>query len=198
MAEVAVAEAAASTVWKVASPFIGFIVVAALGFGAAELFEHRSPGPTITVPVVGWKITPFGESLAAQLTDYKAAEPARLAAAQAAGVKQQAASDAPAFAQWQASLTAAQADTKTARDTGAAALAKTDTTTANQAAEAFRLGRATCETANAPPAPGPVVPCAPGSVCKPADDFADTFNPGAYAPASQAPVSGGGGGAHPR
>jgi hypothetical protein len=199
MVEVAAAEQVASLGWKIIAPIAGFLAAAAIGFAGGELMEHRGPGPTITI--LGHAFHPLGESLKAQLDDYKAGEPARLLVASNTGAKAQANVDKPAFDKWQAALAAARADASKARNTSAAAITKADAYTSSQTAVAFRLGRATCEDPNAKtsPVPGaPSVPCPAGGVCPdPGADFADIFNPGAYTPSSQTVVPAGGDGANP-
>ncbi len=44
----------------------GLALIFLVGVGATEMWEHRAPGPSITVPFVKWRIAPFGDSLAVQ------------------------------------------------------------------------------------------------------------------------------------
>lgn len=183
MADIAIEEGA-KVAWGIIKPIAGFLVAAAVGFGAAEALEHRGPGPTVHLPFgVAWH--PFGESLEAKLDDYIAAMPAKVEAARKAGLNQQSAADAPYFAAWAKHVAELDADLKRARDDAAKAVTRQDQFTNVQAAQAFRLGQASCGATNAIPsvtgAPG--APAAPGGVPNGAGDFAALFEPGAFTPA---------------
>ena len=180
MTEIALGEKIASTAWAVLKPFLGFIAAAAVGFAAAETWEHTNH-PSI----FGW--SPFGQSLGTQLATEKAAEPAKLAAATKAGIAQQTASDATAFAKWGDAVKTANQTAADARNAAAAAGAKAAAATSKQASAAYQLGRATCgASTNANPSPGAVggAPAAGGVRDAPGDDFATLFAAGAYAPSS--------------
>ena len=191
MTEIAVGEQIAETAWTVLKPFLGFIVAAAIGFGAAEAWEHHTH-PTI------FGFAPFGQSLSTQLADEKASEPAKLQLATQAGIAQQTKSDAVAFANWKAALDTANATATSARDAAAQAAQQAQAATSKQASAAYQLGRATC---GAPPnatLSGSSVPSggnlpSGGVRDAGADDFATLFAAGAYAPAAQAAVPGGSG-----
>ncbi len=177
-----------STAWAVLKPFLGFIAAAAVGFAAAETWEH-----TNHPSVLGW--SPFGQSLSTQLTAEKAAEPAKLTAATKVGIAQQTASDAATFAQWGNAVKTANQTATDARNAAAAAAAQASAATSKQASAAYQLGRATCgASTNANPSPAAVggAPAAGSVRDAPGDDFATLFAAGAYAPATPVPVSGGG------
>lgn len=192
MADIAIEEGA-KVAWGIIRPFAGFLAAAAVGFVAAEAMERRGPGPTINLPLIGaWH--PLGESLEAKLDDKIAAEPAKLRAATAAGIQQQTAADAPAFAKWSAALSTAQDSLKAARDAAALAVTRTDNFTNAQADQAYKLGRATCGAPNAQNSPLVVAggPAAGGGLRPDASgDFAALFSAGAYTAPGQAAVPGG-------
>lgn len=189
MTEVALGAQIASTVWTVLKPFLGLIAAAAVGFGAAESWEH-----TNHPAIFGW--SPFGQSLGTQLASEKAAEPAKLAAATKAGIAQQTASDATAFAKWGDAVKTANQTATDARNAAAQAANQAAAATSKQASAAYQLGRATCgapTNASSPTvAPGGASPSG-GVHDAPGDDFATLFAAGAYAPAAAGPVPAGGG-----
>ena len=195
MVEIALAESAAKTAWGIMKPFAVFIACAAIGFIGAEMFEHRKAGPTIHVPILG-DVSPFGESLEAKLDGVIAAEPAKVAAAVQVGIQQQTAADAPAFAKWANSLATCTTDATVARDAAAAALTKSDIFTNAQAAQAYKMGKASCGVTNATFAPNAAGGSKPGGVPDHAGpDFADIFQSGAYTAPGQVAVPAGGYGA---
>lgn len=183
MVDIAVEEGA-KVAWGVLKPIAGFLAAAAVGFGAAELLEHRGPGPTVHLPFgITWH--PFGESLEAKLDDYIAGMPAQVAAARKAGLDQQSKADAPYFDSWAKRVAADDAALKQARDDAAKAVTKQDQFTNVQAAQAFRLGQASCGAPNATQnIPGIIPGPGPGGVSNDAPgDFAALFEPGAFTPA---------------
>lgn len=158
-------------------PFLPWILAGGVGFGAAIAYEHKAP----------WALGPRLERLQASI-------PTLQAKAAKVGMDAQSAADAAKFKEWAVSLTQCRADAQTARDSVAAAIGQSDSFTRGQAATAYALGRASCGGSTHAPSPtggsrGSQSGGVPGG-----SDFAHLFEPGAFTPASEAPVPGGGSG----
>jgi hypothetical protein len=175
-----IAATAAKAAWGFVRPLALFIACAAVGFGAAEAYEHRGKTPK----PLSWAI---GQGLRYQRDQITAGIPAQLAKARQAGADAQAKADKPEFDKWSAALMqcreARQADTAKETD----ALSRAATFASTQTSVAYRLGRASCgvtDNAQNPnhagggPAPGGVRPQAAAGA-----DFRTIFASGAYTPA---------------
>lgn len=162
---------AAMSASKLAGPLVAGAVAMGAGFAASELYEHAAP----------W-------GLKAQLMAEVRKEPALVNQGQVAGVKQQAASDASAFASWQSSLNACNATLASNRDIAATAIVQNDKSSSQQASAAYQMGRASCTGAPNAPSPPPAAGGHAGGVPDDHTDFADAFAPGAFATAPAAAV----------
>lgn len=163
-----------------------FIIAGALGFGAAESYEHKAP----------W-------GLAHQRDRIQASIPGLTKAAQDKGAKDQWAVDKPAFDGWGKALTECRSGDHATRDATAATQSRADATASLQASAAYRLGRASCSTGGThavnilptgiiPGGSGPA-----GGVRDDGDDFARLIGDGAFTTPAPAAVPGRGGGGHP-
>lgn len=150
---------------KLLGPIIGGVAIFAVGFGAAEIYEHRAP----------WSLAHQRDHLRDVVV------PQARKDGEAAGIKSQAAADKAAFNKWDAALKACRDAAKAARDAEAAKIAAADKFTSAQASAAYRLGRASCgaHDANPNPPPGPVAAL---GVLRDDTDFASAFGGSAAPP----------------
>lgn len=187
MTEIAIEEGA-KLVLKTLAPIAGYLALIAVGFAAAETWEHTKH-PT----VFSW--SPFGRSLSTKLHDEIASEPAKIQVALRQGMDVQSKADKPYFDAWALRLAQDEKQIDQLRNAAAEAVHQQDRFTTTQADAAFRLGQASCGASHAQavtPASGP----GPGGVRQSASpDFADLFEPGAFTAPGQASLPAGGDGA---
>lgn len=178
MADIAFAAAAkiGGGIFNLVKPLLPYIAIAAVGFGAAEGWEHRKHE--------SFPLSLLGQGLKAQLVAEKASEPAKLAAAQQAGADAQAKSDKAAFSQWSAALQKCTADAKATRDSSAQDLVSAEKFATVQSSAAYRLGRASCGAPSHGPSssPGAQPGAQPGGVRNPPDDLSALVGAGAFTP----------------
>ena len=155
-------------------PLIGAAAMIAVGVGVGEVYEHKAP----------W-------GLEAQRDAARADLPKARAAGYHDGAAAQAALDKTAFDRWAADLKTCRDAAQASRNAQADAITAAAKFTSAQASAAYRLGRSSCGDPHAPAADRSAVPGS-GGVQLPGPDFADDFDPAAYAPGSEAPVPGGG------
>jgi hypothetical protein len=161
--------------WPLIKPLLGFVAAGAVGFAAAETYEHKVP----------WGLS---HKLAREI----AGEPAKMAAARDKGIADQSASDQTAFGKWSAALDACWAE-KAERNMSTDTQSRAAVFTSIQASTAYKLGRASCGVPNATQGSSPGGAAAGGLRSSP-DDFSGIFAAGAFAPKGPAAVPGGSGG----
>lgn len=121
---------------KMLGPLIAGAVVFGTGFTAAEVYEHKIP----------W-------GLAHQRDKLRDSIPGVKAAAYKDGAGAQAKADQDGFNKWSAALTACEAKGVAGRDADASALTQLQKFGSTQAAQAYKLGRASCEPSHAQVSP---------------------------------------------
>lgn len=166
MTEIAIEEGA-KVAWALLKPVAGFLAAAAVGFAAAETYEHKVP----------W-------GLKHKLTAAVNQQTNRYNNGVRDGIVSQVAADKTVFDAWARRVAKADSDLLDARNATADALTRAQANTSKQASAAYNLGRATCGAAThaTPSTSQPGADRPPGSVLYDGQsgDFADLIAAGAY------------------